>query len=43
MDDSYANQIALSLNSEQVNMLKTTLLDYVQSTKLIEDELKERE
>ena len=43
IDDSYANQIALSLNSEQVNMLKTTLLDYVQSTKLIEDELKERE
>ena len=43
MDEVYANQIALSLNSEQVNMLKTTLLDYVQSTKLIEDELKERE
>ncbi len=43
IDDSYANQIALSLNSEQVNMLKTTLLDYVQSTKIIEEELKERE
>ena len=43
MDEVYANQIALSLNSEQVNMLKTTLLNYVQSTKIIEEELKERE